>query len=507
MIRLSITCLVLFGMVRADVPSVMLPVQHWGYAYLDRLEAKGLINTHDLRARPLSRRRIAELVKRIRAESSRRPDVLTRAELLLLSQLESDLSDELEGEIEPEPHIMTWQEQGGRALFDLAGSQRFIAARSDSILSETTLGAIVRGHVGNTLGFYLEAHNSAVRGQDHVEENFDPSQGTPIVTSGRSAYRDRANAYFVWGGSRLHLQIGRDTGEWGPGYRGGLTLSRNMPAADMLRITSCFSRFKFVAMHAFLNSGVGTKYLAAHRLDLMVTPGLYFGASETVVYGGRDPELAYLNPIMPYHIAEHHLGDRDNNALSFDITTTLIRGTKLYAELFIDDMTTTKHLTRYFGNKFAFLIGGLWVEPMRLRNIDLRAEYTRIEPYVYTHWDTVNIYTHYDKIIGHWLGPNSDAAYMEVGMQLGRDLRLEIAAERVRQKGGKADTRSRPAAGENKTFLQKPVLRRHALQFNVTQQVRRDLFVSLGAAYVDIRTPSGAQSHDVSARFELVFNY
>ena len=133
-------------------------------------------------------------------------------------------------------------------------------------------------------------------------------------------------------------------------------------------------------------------------------PGLYLGATETVIYGGRNLEPAYLNPLMLYHIAEHHLGDRDNNNLAFDLAFTRIPNVTLYGEWFIDDMTSTKLWSNYFGNKFAWVFGGLWADPLKLKNVDLRVEYTRISPYVYTHWDSLNIYTHYDKLSAIRLG-------------------------------------------------------------------------------------------------------
>jgi len=187
----------------------------------------------------------------------------------------------------------------------------------------------------------------------------------------------------------------------------------------------------------FWRSGLGSKYLAGHRLDYLIKPGLHVGATETVIYGKRDLEFAYLNPIMPIHIAQHHLGDKDNKTMSLDLTCTLWTGGKLYAEYFIDDMTSSASLTKFYGNKFSFLLGSHLVAPCRIANTDLRLEYSRVEPYVYTHYDSINIYSSYDQLIGHWLGPNADSFFLQAGWQPLRDFRLELSLERQRKGEGR----------------------------------------------------------------------
>ena len=504
--------------------SVNVPLEYWGYDFLERMEAKGLFYSFDLRSKPFSRKVFAEILDKIDRTLRKNRGKMTRAEQLLLAQLKGDFIDELRARKsknlpkQSERHFYRFSETNGSFYFDLYGKESVVSNRGaqyqpDQLLSETSLGGILRGQLGNTVGFYVDARNAITRGEEEVEESdeqFDVSRGSPVVVSGPNVVRDRATAYFVLEKPWLRVQLGRDEIDWGPGYHGALAVSRNMPPTEMIRLSTRFSRFKFTSVHAFLSSSVGSKYLAAHRLDWMVMPGLYLGGSETVIYGNRDVEPAYLNPLMPYHVAEHHLGDRDNNALSVDATVTLIPSTKFYGEFFIDDMTTTQSLTRYFGNKFAFLVGGLWMEPFRLANLDLRFEYARVEPYVYSHWDSINIYTHYDKVIGYWTGPNAETIFLQAGYQLGRDLRIELSAERIRKGEGEADTHSRPESGTKKTFLSGVVEHRKLLGLKIVDQVRRDIFISFSYTYQDVRNlahVSGRSSFDHLARFELYFNY
>ena len=107
-------------------------------------------------------------------------------------------------------------------------------------------------------------------------------------------------------------------------------LSSENPLFELFKLKFKFNRFQFTSFHGSLHSDVGTKYLAGHRLELMLCPKLYLSGSEAVVYGDRNVEFAYLNPIMPYHVAEHHLGDKDNNTMAFDVTAFPIKNHKLY---------------------------------------------------------------------------------------------------------------------------------------------------------------------------------
>ncbi|NLP12135.1 capsule assembly Wzi family protein [bacterium] len=506
------------GLLAGTAPSVNVPMDYWGYAFLERMESRGLIFSHQLYVRPLSRVVFADLLRQAAVQAQQKPELFSRTEKKMLDQLQGDFFDELNPaatERSPERHLLTWREKNSRIHVDLHANQTILSNRGhqyqpDALISETSGGGILRGTLNQTVGFYLDARNTLTRGNQKAEEHFDPSQGAPVVIAGSNVYQDQALAYWTWQNTWLRIQAGRDEIAWGPGFHGGLSLSGNSPAAELLRLNAFFRRFSFSYVHAFLRSNVGSKYLAGHRLDFMVKPGLYLGATETVVYGGRDVQFAYLNPIMPIHIAQHHLGDRDNKTMSLDLTCMLWPGLKLYGEYFIDDMTSTESLTRYFGNKFAFLLGGQLINPLRIADTDLRFEYARVEPYVYSHYDSINIYTHYNQLIGHWLGPNADGLFLQLGWQPLRDFRIELSLQQQRKGEGDADTRSRPEQGVEKKFLSGVVERQKIFGINIREQVYRDFFVSVHYQYADVRNVqrrAGMNSFDHSARFELYLNY
>lgn len=521
----SILLILFFSILSVTAQTVNVPLDYWGYGFLERMEAKGLFSHYALRNRPIPRHVMAEILIDIENHIQKTSGKISSTDIQLIEQLKGDFIDELQQKssqirlpLTAEYHAVKWEENSIKGYLDIYGRQAIISNRGDQyqpqqLISETSLGGIIRGVLGGKVHIYMDARNAMTRGETEVlkqGENFDVSKGSPTVISGPNVYRDRATAYFAFGKDWLSFKIGRDEVEWGPGFYGGLSLSRNIPPADMLSISSRFRRFSFTSHHLFLRSSLGSKYLAAHRIDFQVIPGFYLAGTETVVYGLRAIEPAYLNPLMPYHIAEHHLGDRDNNTISLEATVCLLPGIKFYGEYFIDDMTSTKSLTRYFGNKFAFLCGSYWADPFKLRNVDLRWEYARIEPFVYAHDDSINIYTHYDKIIGHWLGPNADAHILQIGYQMGKAFRGELSYEHIREGVGDANTQARPQQGTRKQFLKELAEKRRLLGIRLIEQVRRDLFVSLSYSYGETRKRDHKNFKpffDHRALFELSFNY
>jgi len=497
--------------------AVNVPLNHWLYDFLDRLETKGVFSDVATKSYPLSRTQVASFLSKIENQTNR----LTAAEQALFDQLKGEFYQELESlNVSSTPklrerHLMTWREDEHFANMDFDFAQVFQTNRGDQYqsterTSHTTMGGIIRGQMGQHFQFYVHAQNTLQRGSDITEENFNPRYGAPIVISGKNVYSDESWAYVKWKNTWLDVQFGRDQLQWGPGKRGSLMISTINPPFEMLKLKCTFNRFQFTSFHGTLHSGGAAKYLAGHRLELKLFPWLFVGGSETIVYGGRDMELAYLNPIMPFHVAEHHLGDKDNNTMAFDVTTFPFRNHKIYFELFLDDFTTAENPFTYFGNKFAFLIGHRWVAPFGLDNADIRWEYTRIEPYVYTHTDSINTYQNYDKSIGHWLGPNSDDLYVEMGYMFNRDVKASVSAERVRHGEGDLNTPHSGLDGTRKEFLSGVVETKWSYGFNISDQVFRDLFLSLNYYFVqtdNLNRVPGVNSNDHFAGIELTLNW
>ena len=214
-------------------------------------------------------------------------------------------------------------------------------------------------------------------------------------------------------------------------------------------MTAQFWRARFTYVHGFLRqfpevltdsyqvNGVerqlfARKYLAAHRLEIAAASWLNLAIHETVIYGERGVELAYLNPIMFYRSAEHFLGDRDNATMGADLEIRPAPGIRAYAELFVDDIAIARLGQSWYGNKTAWLVGCHLTDPLGLPRSDWRLEYVRVDPYVYSHTFPINVYKNYNTVLGHWAGPNAEVLRAEWLFWGSRSWQLLLSAERYR---------------------------------------------------------------------------
>ncbi len=491
-----------------------VPLEHWAYDFIDRMQIRGLIDTR-FQTRPYARREVGAMLEEMESRLSETGATMCRAEAALFEQLKGEFSDVYSGAVEErfrERHFFDWSEGKSHASGDALLGERAEYRNGDAELlsSNTTFGGRIRVDFSDHFSVQAAAWNTLRKGDDLSEEQFNPSQGIPVVISGRNAYSDDADAVMTWNPSWFRIEFGRDRAHWGPGRNGSLLLSMQGGRFEMLRLLIPFHRFRFSSIHGKLHSGIGEKYLSAHRLEFRVARWLILAASESVVYGGRSPEPAYLNPFMPYHVAEHHLGDRDNNAMSLDITCYPGWRMKAYAELFIDDYTTSENPFTYYGNKWALLTGLSWVAPFGLSPADIRLEYARIEPFVYTHKDPVNPYTNYDFSLGHWLGPDSDGLSICAAWLFSRRLSASVAWEQTRRGEGDLTIPHDSSMGKEKEFLSGICETRKAAGFAFSLQPFKDLFLCLNYCAVWTRNAgheAGLHSFGHLVRCTLTFDY
>jgi hypothetical protein len=465
---------------------VNLPIGHWAYSLLDRFETKGYLENINYNSKPFTREEIANIIISISQKIEKGEISLSNTETALFEKLKGEFFDELQNKNikinpkEKEPHLFTWKEKNSILHYDgyvMEDAKYFPNNKESDYSSRLTMGSIIRGVIEDKIHFYVDFRNTLIKGED-LEKNYNPSYGLPISVAGSKIYSDQAVAYFVYKFQWCEFSIGRDIFSWGPGYRGSLGLSINSEVFDMFRFNLSYKRFKFIGISGILNSEYGRKNIAAHRIEVRITPKFTLAGYETVIYGNRGLELIYVNPIMPYHIAEHYQQDKDNNTMGFDFVYLPIKHFKLYSEIFLDDFNTSKNPFTYYGNKFAFLSGFHWTDPFSIKDTDFKAEYTRIEPYVYTHTYPINTYTNYDRIIGHWIGPNSDYFFTEFSYQYNRPLKIIASFEQKRQGKGDVNIPHKPQDGIRKKFLDGIVENKKSLNLGFLWELKRDMYIS-----------------------------
>jgi hypothetical protein len=441
----------------APAGAVDLPVDHWAYQYLARMKTKGLLPEWLDGTRPLPRAQIAAAVSRLLAAAEEDDDRISGVERQRLRWLEQEFAEELnidgERKAPPDRHLFRWQDpaDGRLLLIDLAGRIRGQLGEEEgrSVRLFDIRGSLrARGRMSRHLSFGAKV----MKGQ--VSTSFDRVQGTDVGLTGyfdsRGAigYYDRALAHISLSYPHVEIQLGRQPVEWGPGRRGQLTLSSSPPAYDFVTLRARLGRFAFVHLHGFLLSDVvytyqtddgfirreyAEKYVAAHRLEYQPFWRLTIGLTESIVYGERDLDPAYLNPLLLFWSAQHSSHDRDNETMSADVELIPLKGLRCYGAVLIDEIYLKEMFADDARNKVAVQAGCHLVDPLGWTDTDVQLEYVRVQPCVYSHKYPVNTYRHDGWPLGHWLEENGDDLAMLAEHRLSESLRLTLEFARTRR--------------------------------------------------------------------------
>ncbi len=290
---------------------------------------------------------------------------------------------------------------------------------------------------------------------NRFRENYNASEGMPYNTDregkagiarGVSTF-DGFRTVTGYGDSHVRIEIGQDWNAWGPGIFQHATLSANpwfwvqdslaasdsvdyagsvhpggyrrgyrstgeaapLPQGRLSLQVGNLEYTKVVAQRTGLDSD-SAAWLIAHRLVWRALPRLAIGATEMVSLAGRSPGLVYMIPLVPLKYAEHELGDRDNIALSLDITATFPGRIRAYGELLLDDYSGFP--LNFWGNKFAYTLGVNAINP-GLPRTDLTLEVAQVGPWLFSHHHRDTQMQSYGALLGSSLPADSRSLRMQ----------------------------------------------------------------------------------------------
>jgi hypothetical protein len=141
-----------------------------------------------------------------------------------------------------------------------------------------------------------------------------------------------------------------------------------------------------------------------------------------------------VNPLIFYKFVEQSLQDRDNGTIFVEMQTHFIKDLELQGTFFLDE-NILSNLSDFnkSTNKSAYQLGFFWYEPVGLKNLSLIFEYTKIRPYVYSHFDPKNTYTAFGVIMGHPIGPNSDQIFTKLAYNLSDKVSFNLEYQHIRK--------------------------------------------------------------------------
>lgn len=221
-------------------------------------------------------------------------------------------------------------------------------------------------------------------------------------------------------GKRLNLEVGRDRLWYGPGRFGSMLITDYARPYDYLKTKLHRGLWTYEGLVTTGLRRPGTAFMA-HKVEVAHSPTVRFGVAETLVAsGGRLPldyAAAALVPVLPFQVVDHIGKKGDNPAASVYVETDLAKGYQTYVEFLIDDFVTRSRETSR--NRTGFLFGSYWHDSERPDRLNLRVEYSRLDPGVYGPTDPNEAYFDLGNSLGYPLSP-----FANPGTEL-EDYRLE----------------------------------------------------------------------------------
>lgn len=463
-----VTSIFLFTNAHSQV--VYEPLHRDVYDYLSRLSQRGVIEYNDL-IKPLPRSYIAEKLE----ELSGKQDRLTPLERKELAFYQKDFyveSENLARRIPPKHETKIFGKDAGERWRLFSYRDKLFSINLSPILGYQSgsndgeknthrwNGAYLYGYLGKHIGYDFYFRDNREEGSNiDTTKSFTPVTGVTGRTYPESQALEysetRANlsANWSWG----HATVGKDFIEWGYEENGKAVLSNKAPSYSFIRLDVYPVHWlHFNYFHGWLRSDVvdstemyktqtGTdrilfreKFIASHTLILTPLRGLDVSLGESIVYSDR-LEFAYLMPILFFRLADHYLSDRENdagnNAQLFVAVSSRnhIPNTHLYGTLFIDDLSVPnifdeEEQVNHLGGTL-----GISLTNLPLNNLTAAVEYSRINPFVYTHYIQTITYASASYNMGHWIGNNGDVLYGSLKYRFIRGLQAKVWGQYIRK--------------------------------------------------------------------------
>jgi len=446
------------------------PLHRDVYNFLSRLSQKGIIIFND-EIKPLSRKYISEKL----SEVSEKLSELTSLEKEELDFFKQDFFYELNLKTDTTMHLSYFgKDDAGRMrlfsykddlfTFNLSPILGYSYGKNDGLRNNHFWnGVYFYGYLSNAIGFSFDFRDNSENGKGvDFSKSFTPVTGISSRGHGTNIQYSEGRTTIAtdWGWGSF--AVGKDFIEWGYGESGKLVLSQKAPSFPFIRLdVQPVSWLRFNYIHAWLASDVvdsnsfypvyndglrflyRDKFLASHTLTITPLKGLDISLGESIIYSDKF-EPVYFFPLAFFRVVDHYLSRQNNSAGSnsqffFGVSSkNHLKNTHLYSTLFIDEIT----LSGLFNsedqrNQMGFTLGGS-ITDIPINNLTFTTEFTKIFPFVYSHFIPAQTYQSGSYPLGHWMGANADLFYASLNYRILRGLLVKVWGQYIRK--GEAGT-------------------------------------------------------------------
>jgi hypothetical protein len=537
-----------------------VPATHPVYLFLERMETRHIIEGYHDAVLPISRSEVSSFLKTIHDHA----EELTGAEREYLSTYLSEFQYEVTGELygfgaligseTPADTLGTWDlfENREKFLYLLADSNVALffnglltldvrSRGGDELDGEDAefiqFGGRFRGTVYNRLGYYLQGTNAQFWGSRSLLRRDPLIRHAHTINVLDTQNFDFVEGYVRYANDIFSAQVGRERVLWGLGADQQMVASANVPVYDFIRADAQYKSLRYTFIHAWILGTSGTvrfsipsdtstvfnepvnadKYFAAHRLGLTFPKVVDVGFQEVVVYGNRGVDLAYLNPVTLIESVQRSRGERDNVLWVVDLETHFLRGMQLSGTFLFDDIHFGEFFEPRWYNRYAYQGSLLLTDPLFVPNTNLIVEYTRVEPFTFSHNRSREAtFSSGGSILGPRIGPNADAWYFRIdwlpAWNVGISLRtsFERSGENVydagilaKNVGGDILVPHRPTDPENRVFLDGILMKRNTVEALASYEFVNQLWLDgwyLFESMKDGGTGTTTRNHTFGAR-------
>ncbi|MFH1478614.1 MAG: capsule assembly Wzi family protein [Candidatus Omnitrophota bacterium] len=424
----TILCLILFFTVSECYanPSVDVPVRHWSYDAIEKLAILNLADIADIGFRPVSRIKMAYMIKSALEKASDYEMSFELGEQDYLESILYGLVDEFREELVTiGVDLVSISDSGSkRYLFGKPGlkvEKAYVTTDLKEVFFENKEGWKLKE------GFNLRAKLTTWA----KIANFFAASLTPGVRySENDTDVDLEDAHIRFSHPKVNVELaaGRNSMWWGPGFHGSLLMTDNAFPMDMARFNNVrpfrlpwilrkIGRFNGQVFTSKLEEkrSVPHVYVSGWRLDYTPCDFLKFGFGHILMFGGKGvKKLGFANFWSATSLVFSAAGggsETENHIISGDVQLFLRRidrfipiatGAKLYTEWGGEDEAGNTPID------LAYITGMYLTDVFNIPGFDGKIEFAKFNKIWYTHFKYRSGYTHRGNFIGHGLGGDSE---------------------------------------------------------------------------------------------------
>lgn len=318
-----------------------------------------------------------------------------------------------------------------------------------------TRGFLAEGTVGEKIGFSTRFYENQGRFPQWIRSFVGdygvlPGQGSTRRFKETAYDYNRAEGHLSYTPSRhFDFRLGHGKHFIGDGYR-SLLLSDNAFPYPYLQGMVQVWRLKYTVIYTEMQNRRGflpgdwsdewqdlfrsrltgnpRKHMTLHYLTINATDRFSLGLFEGVIWAKDSPDgyrgfdVNYLNPVIFFRPVEFSIGSPDKMILGANASYRLGRGYVLYGQFVLDEFKIdhVRDGNGWHGNKSGYQLGAKAYEAFGIPNLFLLAEYNRVRPFTYSHWQPLTQYSHYNQPLAHPLGANFHETILQASYRFRR---------------------------------------------------------------------------------------